>query len=95
MSFDRVLLLIAASSVMCGCHVFSTLNPDCHTSQEYQHALSAAPLKVPTGMDSPNTAGALVIPAVGDAPPQPGPKDTCFDVPPRYKAAPSTRASGG
>jgi uncharacterized lipoprotein len=98
MSLDRVLVLIAViavSAVMSGCHVFSSLNPDCHTSQEYQHALSAPPLKVPAGMDSPNTAGALVIPAVGDAPPQPGPKDACYDVPPRYKPAPATRAAGG
>jgi uncharacterized lipoprotein len=95
MSLDRVLLLIAAGTVMSGCHAFKALSPDCHTSQEYQHALSAPPLKVPAGLDSPNTAGALVIPAVGDAPPQPGAKDTCFDVPPRYKPAPATRPAAG
>jgi uncharacterized lipoprotein len=95
MSLDRVLVLIAASALMSGCHWFSSLSADCHTTQEYQSARSAPPLKVPAGLDSPNTAGALAIPAVGDAPPQPGAKDTCYDVPPRYKAAPSTRSSGG
>ena len=95
MSLDRVLVLIAASALMSGCHMFSPLRADCHTTQEYQHARSAPPLKVPAGLDSPNTAGALVIPAVGDAPPRPGPADTCFDVPPRYKPAPATRTAGG
>ena len=60
MSLERVLMLIAASALVSGCHLFTKLNPDCHTKQEYQHALSAQPLKVPPGLDSPNTAGAEV-----------------------------------
>ena len=95
MSLDRVLVLIAASALMSGCHLFTKLNPDCHTKQEYQHALSAPPLKVPAGLDSPNTAGALAIPPVTDVPPPPGPKDTCYDVPPRYKPAPQNKAASG
>jgi uncharacterized lipoprotein len=93
MSFERILTVIAAGALMSGCHLFSKLNPDCHSPQEYQHALSAPPLKVPAGLDSPNTAGALVIPPVTDAPPKPGPHDQCFDVPPRYQAAPSNKAA--
>ena len=95
MSFDRILAVIAATALMSGCHLFSKLNPDCHSPQEYQRALSAPPLKVPAGLDAPNTAGALVIPPVTDAPPPPGPHDQCFDVPPRYKPAPSNKASSG
>jgi uncharacterized lipoprotein len=95
MSLDRILVLIAASALMSGCHLFSKLNPDCHSKQEYQHALSAPPLKVPAGLDSPNTAGALVIPPVTDAPPPPGPHDQCYDVPPRYKPAPPNKAASG
>ncbi|HEY2462874.1 MAG TPA: hypothetical protein VGI32_02355 [Steroidobacteraceae bacterium] len=95
MSVDRILLLIAASALMSGCHLFGKLNPDCHSPQEYQHALSAPPLKVPAGLDSPNTASALVIPAVSDAPPPPGPHDSCYDIPPRYKPAPTNKAGGG
>jgi uncharacterized lipoprotein len=93
MSLDRVLLVVAAAALMCGCHLFSKLTPDCHTPQEYQRAGQAAPLKVPAGLDSPNTQGALVIPAVMIAPPPPGPKDACLDVPPRYKAAPPNKAA--
>jgi uncharacterized lipoprotein len=95
MSLDRALMLIAASALMSGCHIFTKLNPDCHTKQEYQHALSAPPLKVPAGLDSPNTASSLAIPEVADAPPPPGPKDACFDIPPRYKPAPQNKAASG
>jgi opacity protein-like surface antigen len=94
MNFDRVLVLAAASTLLCGCNMFSKLQPDCHAAQEYQHALSAPALKVPGGLDSPNTAGSLVIPNVELAPPAPGPKDNCYDVPPRYKAAPTNKAGG-
>jgi len=93
MSLDRVLLVVAAAALMCGCHLFSKLTPDCHTAQEYQRAGQVTPLKVPEGLDSPNTQGALVIPAVMLAPPPPGPKDACLDVPPRYKAAPPNKAA--
>jgi uncharacterized lipoprotein len=95
MSLDRALMLVAASALMSGCHLFTKLNPDCHHRQDYQNALSAPPLKVPPGLDSPNTAGALVIPTVTDVPPPPGPKDTCYDVPPRYKPAPQNKAASG
>lgn len=92
MSFDRILLLAAASALLCGCNPFSKLAPDCHSAQEYQHATSAPPMKVPAGLDTPNTAGALVIPNVEVAPPAPGPNEACYDVPPRYKAAPTNKA---
>jgi uncharacterized lipoprotein len=95
MRFNRVLVLVAASALMSGCHLFSKLVPDCHAAQEYEHALSAPPLKVPAGLDSPNTTGALAIPTVADAPPPPGPHDSCYEIPPRYKAAPSNKAASG
>jgi uncharacterized lipoprotein len=93
MSLDRVLILIAAATLSSGCHMFSKLTPDCHRPQEYQRAGQVPPLKVPAGLDKPNTQGALVIPEVELAPPPPGPKDTCLDVPPRYKPAPPNKAA--
>jgi uncharacterized lipoprotein len=93
MSFDRVLLVVAATApLMSGC-IFGKLTPDCHTRQEYQRAGQVPPLKVPPGLDTPNTQGALVIPSVGVSPPPPGPKDACLDVPPRYKPAPPNKAA--
>ena len=93
MSLDRVLLVVAAAALMSGCHLFGKLTPDCHTPQEYQRAGQVAQLKVPTGLDSPNTQGALVIPVVLLAPPPPGKKDACLDVPPRYTPAPPNKAA--
>lgn len=95
MNVDRALLVVALGAVTSGCGLFNRLNPDCHASQDYQHAASVAPLKVPAGMDAPNTQGALVIPTVELAPPPPGPKDACLDVPPRYKPAPTNKAASG
>jgi uncharacterized lipoprotein len=93
MSLDRVLLIVAAAALMSGCHLFSKLTPDCHTRQEYQRAGQVPPLTVPPGLDRPNTQGALVIPTVDLAPPPPGPKDACLDVPPRYQPAPPNKAA--
>jgi hypothetical protein len=93
MSLDRVVGLIAAATLLSGCHLFSKLTPDCHSRQEYQRAGQVAPLKVPAGLDSPNTQGSLTIPTVAQAPPPPGPKDACLDLPPRYIATPTNRAA--
>jgi|ERR1700722_2305935 uncharacterized lipoprotein len=93
MSLDRVVFVIVAAALMSGCHMFSKLTPDCHTQQEYQRAGQVPPLKVPEGLDSPNTQGALAIPTVALAPPPPGPKDACLDVPPRYVPAPTNKAA--
>lgn len=93
MSFDRVLMLTAAAALTSGCHFFGKLTHDCHTPQEYQRAGQVAALKVPAGLDSPNTQGAMVIPTVELSPPPPGPKDACLDVPPRYKPAPANKAA--
>jgi uncharacterized lipoprotein len=93
MSLDRGLILVAAAALMSGCHLLDKLNPDCHTAQEYQRAGQIAPLKVPAGLDTPNTKDALVIPTVALAPPAPGPKDACLDIPPRYVPAPPNKAA--
>ncbi len=95
MRLDRLMTVTAVLTCLSGCHLFSKLNPDCHTKQEYQHALSAPPLIVPPGLDSPNTQGALVIPKVELAPPPPGPHDLCYDIPPHYEPAPQNKAARG
>ena len=86
-------MFFTAAALLSGCHLFSKLTPDCHTAQEYQRAGQVAPLKVPAGLDAPNTKDALVIPTVDLALPPPGPKDACLDVPPRYKPAPPNKAA--
>jgi uncharacterized lipoprotein len=82
--------------LLSGCTLFHGLfhgfAADCHKPQEYQRAAQVPPLKVPQGLDSPNTQGALVIPTVELAPPPPGAHDACLDQPPRYKPAPTNKA---
>ncbi len=94
MTFERF-CAGAALLLLGGCHnMFHQLAPDCHTTQEYQRARQLAPLRVPSGLDSPNVQSALVIPELAAAPPPPGPKETCLDLPPRYKASPTSKAAG-
>jgi uncharacterized lipoprotein len=93
LNFERIIVFIGAATLLCGCHSISKrLNPDCHVKQEYQQARQVALLKVPEGLDSPNTQSSLAIPTVELAPPPPGAHDTCLDVPPRYKAAAPNKA---
>ncbi len=84
MSFPRLVIVSASASLLCGCwsHIVS-------------HSIQVAALKVPDGLDTPNTQGALVIPDVEFAPPPPGPKDACLDLPPKYKPTPQNKAASG
>jgi len=95
MSFDRMTLIIAAAMIASGCHMFGKGIPDCHRPQEYQSAVQVPPLKVPTGLDTPNTQGALVIPTLEVTPPPPARNAACLDAPPRYKPAPANKAASG
>lgn len=92
MRLIRTAALIAAAVLLNACRLIHGFHPDCHKPQEYQRAAQLAPLKVPSGLDSPNTQGALVVPTVDLAAPPPGPHDACLDTPPRYKAAPANKA---
>jgi uncharacterized lipoprotein len=95
MSLDRLMLIIAAAMIVSGCHRFGRAVPDCHRPQEYQSAVQLAPLKVPAGLDTPNTQGALVIPTLEITPPPPAANAACLDTPPRYKPAPANKAASG
>jgi uncharacterized lipoprotein len=94
MTTSKLLAVVASAAMLSGCHISRWFAVDCHAPQEYQHAREVAPLKVPAGLDSPNTQGALLIPEATLSPPSPGPKEACLDAPPRYKAAPTNKAGG-
>jgi uncharacterized lipoprotein len=95
MSLERITLIMAAAMMASGCHMFSKSVADCHRPQEYQSAVQVPPLKVPAGLDTPNTQGALVIPALDVTPPPPARNAACLDVPPRYIPAPANKAASG
>ncbi len=79
-----VLVMVVA---LAGCKVFRSGANACHKSkQPYMAATSVAPLKIPPGLDVPDTTNALHIPDLKEPvpPPRKG-KDPCLDEPPAYK----------
>jgi len=83
-----VLLLALA-----GCHVFRHMSSGgCHESQGYMQAQTLAPLRIPAGLDAPDTANALRLPELKEpAPPPRSPKEPCLDVPPSFKVPQAPR----
>lgn len=79
--------------LLSSCRLVHGAAPDCHRPQDYQRAVQVPPLKVPAGMDTPNTQSSLVIPTVELAAPPPGPHEACLNQPPRYKPAPANKAA--
>ncbi len=68
-----------------GCKTLRGVN-SCRKAQPYQSARTGAPLKIPAGVDAPDTASLLKLPVLNEpAPPRRGPKDPCLDQPPPFK----------
>jgi uncharacterized lipoprotein len=83
-----LLWLVPLALTMAGCHPFRHLSYSCHRQQPYMQAGSVAPLKIPTGLDAPDTTSALRLPALNEpAPPPRKGQEPCFDEPPPYKVA--------
>jgi uncharacterized lipoprotein len=84
-------LILAMGLALAGCHpfrAFKTGSLSCHSKQPYMNAKSVAPLKIPPGLDVPDTTNALHIPALNEpAPPPRKGKDPCLDEPPAFKVA--------
>jgi uncharacterized lipoprotein len=77
-----------------GCRVVRAIDKrECHESQPYDRATSVPPLKIPAGLDAPDTTNALKLPALNEpAPPPRRSKDPCLDEPPPFKVTqPATR----
>ena len=76
--------LVPALLALAGCKALTANS--CHGTQPYMDAHSVPPLKVPTGLDSPDTASALRIPTLNEPPSPPRhAKDPCLDEPPAFK----------
>jgi uncharacterized lipoprotein len=83
--FLAVLGLSVSIVTLTGCKTLRGAN-SCHKTQAYQAARTGATLKIPEGVDAPDTAGLLKLPVLNEPPPPPrGPKDPCLDQPPSYK----------
>ena len=84
----RVLLFCAALATLAalsGCRFFRGVG-SCHGTQAYMNAKSEPPLKVPPGLEAPDTTNTLHLPQLIEPPPPPRKgKDPCLDEPPPYK----------
>ena len=79
-------LLLAMVLALAGCHVFRSAENSCHKKQPYMGATSVAPLKIPSGLDVPDTTNALHIPDLKEpAPPPRKGKAPCLDEPPPFR----------
>jgi len=87
MIVPRSLLLLALLGLpLTGCKLLRT---NCHKPEPYQQSTSLPPLKVPPGLDAPDTKGSLRIPELHEAAHVRGPKEPCLDEPPKYIPPPA------
>ena len=80
-----VLLLAACGPLLLGgCR--SWREAACHKPQPYMTARTSGPLRIPDGLSTPDTTGALKLPALNEpAPPPRTGKQPCLDEPPSFK----------
>ena len=82
------LLCLALLLGVSGCHMLrGKLNQNsCNDTKNYANQGSVPPLKVPPGLDVPDTANALRLPQLNAPVPPPRPKTArCLDEPPSFK----------
>jgi 2-oxoglutarate decarboxylase len=76
--------MLAGVAVLSGCGRFSGSN--CNKPQMYAQAQSVPALKVPAGLDAPDTRAALRIPELNEPEAPRGAGDPCLEMPPPYSA---------
>lgn len=85
-AFRSLLWLTPLVLTVAGCHPFRHFTYACHKKQPYMQASSVPPLTVPTGLDAPDNANALHLPALNQpAPPVRKGQEPCLDEPPPFK----------
>ncbi|HEY6483704.1 MAG TPA: hypothetical protein VIY54_09275 [Steroidobacteraceae bacterium] len=83
------LVLLVAVVGLSGCHPFRALKEggrSCRDANPYLAAGSIATLRIPQGLDAPDTSNALHIPQLNEPAPPPRSKtDPCLDEPPAFR----------
>ena len=83
--FAQIGVVAALLVGLAGCQHLRNIGGSCHDVKPYMKAGSIAPLKIPPGLDAPDTASALRIPALNTPAPPPRKKtDPCLDEPPPF-----------
>ncbi len=83
-----VLVLVCAGVfvLLGGCRALRGAN-SCNKPQPYMAATSVPPLKIPAGLDAPDTANALKLPTLHEPAAPRSKKDPCLDEPPSFKVS--------
>ena len=89
-SGTALVCLGAALTLLGGCKAMRGVT-SCPHGEPYTKSTSVAPLRIPAGVDAPDTSQSLKLPALNEpAPPPRGHKDPCLDQPPPYKVTKPT-----
>ena len=83
----RIVTVATLLVPLSGCHLVRGISTSaCNDTQGYMKQRSVDPLKIPTGLDAPDTTNALHLPALNEpAPPLRKGREPCLDEPPPYK----------
>jgi uncharacterized lipoprotein len=88
MTNRRILALctcLAALAMVSACR-HRLASRGCAKPQVYASAQTLPPLRIPAGLDAPNTNGALRIPELSEPEAPRSAADPCLDSPPKYAA---------
>lgn len=74
---------VMAAVLVSGCGFFRASSSNCRDDALYLGAREEAPLRIPPGLEAPDTRNALKVPEL-DVPEGPRAADKCLDAPPPY-----------
>ncbi len=79
-------MVVVVGLALCGCRSLHRFTESCNADTDrYMQATTVPPIKVPPGIDPPDTKSALQIPVLNEpAEPPRGPRDPCLDAPPKF-----------
>lgn len=82
----NVVVLALLGVALGGCHTWHKITHTCANDTDgYLQATSTPPLRVPLGIDPPDTKSGLQVPALNEPPlPPRGSRDPCLDEPPKF-----------
>jgi hypothetical protein len=94
MTKSRLILLASLVSGMAMATGCSSMIASCKKAPSYADEKDLPPLRIPVGMDAPDTREALAIPVLEEPEVPRGPNDGCLEEPPKasFVATPPTAA---
>jgi hypothetical protein len=86
-----MMAVLSASLLLGGCRHFAG-GGNCNKPQVYANAGDLPPLKIPVGLDGPDTRSALRVPELNEPEVPRNAKDPCLDEPPPIATSPAPAA---